>query len=138
MTNRTLILAVAAALACGGGDDGPSQPSDGGSNTATVSVINNQFNPSTVSVPVSGTVTWQWDAGGAAHNVNFQDGAPGSGDKTSGTFARNFTAAGTFSYFCTLHAGMAGTVTVTAATGGTGGGGTGGGGSGGGGGGAYP
>jgi plastocyanin len=134
MTNRTLILAVAAALACGGGDDGPSQPSDGGSNTATVSVINNQFNPSAVSVPVNGTVTWQWDAGGTAHNVNFQDGAPGSGDKTSGTFARSFTAAGTYSYFCSLHAGMAGTVAVTGTTGGTGGGG----GSGGGGGGAYP
>jgi plastocyanin len=134
MTNRTLILAVAAVLACSGGDDSPSQPGDGATDF-TVSIGNNQFTPPALSVPVNGTVTWQWNAGGVAHNVTFQDGAPGSGDKTSGSFARNFAAAGTYAYVCTLHAGMAGTVTVAGTTGG---GGTGGGGSGGGGGGAYP
>jgi plastocyanin len=129
-----MLLGCAAAFGCGG-DDGPSQPSDGGS-TATVSVINNQFNPSSVSIPVNGTVTWQWNSGGVAHNVTFQDG--NSGDRTSGSYARPFSAAGNYSYVCTIHAaqGMTGTVTVTGTAGG--GGGTGGGGSGGGGGGAYP
>jgi plastocyanin len=133
MTNRTLILAVAAALACSGGDDGPSQPTDGNSDL-TVSVTNNLFTPSSLSVPVNSTVTWQWNSGGVAHNVTFQDGTASS-NLTSGSFPRTFAAAGTYSYVCTIHAaqGMAGTVTVTSTSGGTGGGG-----SGGGGGGAYP
>ena len=131
MSHKHRILAVAAALACSGGDDGPSQPGDGATDF-TVSVVNNQFSPSSLSVPVSSTVTWQWNAGGVEHNVTFQDG-PASGNLTSGSFPRTFSAAGTYSYVCTLHAaqGMTGTVTVTATAGG-------GGGSGGGGGGAYP
>jgi plastocyanin len=131
MSHKHLILAIAAALACSGGDDGPSQPTDGNSDF-TVSVGNNLFSPSSLSVPVNGTVTWQWNSGGVAHNVTFQDGATPSGDLTSGSFSRTFAAAGTYSYVCTLHAalGMAGSVTVAGTTGG--------GGSGGGGGGAYP
>jgi Copper binding proteins, plastocyanin/azurin family len=67
--------------------------------------------------------------------VRFQDG-PASMDQTTGTFARTFDAAGTYSYLCSFHAaeGMTGTITVTGGTGGTGGGGD----TGGGGGGDYP
>lgn len=134
---RKLLLLAAFMLACGGDDN--TAPGDGGGdgngngNAFTVSILNNQFNPSSVSVPVGSTVTWQWNSGGVAHNVTFEDG-PSSGTKGSGTYPRTFTATGDYAYICTIHSGMAGTVSVTAtATGGTGGGG-----SGGGGGGTYP
>jgi plastocyanin len=133
---RPGLIAVAAAVAVGcSGYDNPSQPS---SNPGfTVAVVNNQFNPATIDVPVGSTVTWQWNSGGVTHNVTFQDG-PTSGDKSSGSFPRTFQAAGNFSYICTIHQaeGMTGVVNVTAASGGTGSGG--GGSGGGGGGGAYP
>jgi plastocyanin len=123
MRSIRLIVAVAAmaSLACSG-DDGPSDPGEPGNSSLTVTVANNLFNPASLSVPVNGTVTWQWNSGGVAHNVTFQDGTV-SGDRTSGSFPRTFSAAGTYPYVCTLHAaeGMTGTVTVTASTGGGGG-----------------
>lgn len=131
---RTGLIALVAALAAGcSGDDNPSQPS--GNTGFSVAVVNNQFNPSTIDVPVGSTVTWQWNSSGVTHNVRFQDGTT-SGDKSSGSFPRTFQAAGNFPYICTIHGaeGMSGVVNVTASSGGGGGGG----GSGGGGGGAYP
>jgi len=119
MNHKHLFLAVAAALACSG-DDGPSQPGNGPT-TFTVSVENNQFNPSSLSIPLNSTVTWQWNSGGVEHNVTF-DGGPASGNLTSGSFPRQFSTAGTYSYVCTLHAaqGMTGTVSVAGTTGGGG------------------
>jgi plastocyanin len=114
-----IVAAAIAGLACSG-DDGPSEPGDTNNTSPTVTVTNNQFNPSALSVPVNSTVTWQWNSGGVAHNVTFQDGTA-SASLTSGSFPRMFTAAGSFPYMCTLHPGMAGSVSVTASTGGGGG-----------------
>ena len=106
-------LAVAAFLA-GCGSDNPSQPNPGGS---TVTITNNQFTPSTISVAAGTTITWQWNSGGVDHNVTFADG-PTSGTKSSGSYARTFDTPGTYPYVCTIHQGqgMTGTVTVTAAS----------------------
>jgi plastocyanin len=137
MRHLRLIIATAvvAALGCSGGDNNPTQPS--GNNGSTVAVVNDQFNPATITVAAGTTITWQWNSGGVTHNVTFQDGTT-SGDMSSGSFPRTFQTAGNFPYRCTIHAaqGMTGVVNVTAASGG-GGSGAGGGGSGGGGG-AYP
>jgi plastocyanin len=132
MRSMYLLAVVTLALGCSG-DDGPSDPGNGDTDF-TVSVVNNQFNPSALSVPVNSTVTWQWNSSGVEHNVTFQDGSPGASSRATGSFPRIFSAAGNFPYLCTLHPGMSGQVTVTA---GSTGGGDGGGG-GGGGGGGYP
>jgi plastocyanin len=115
-------LAGVALLSCGG-DGGSTQPGDGGG-TATVTVVNNSFNPGTLEVSVNSTVTWQWNSGGVEHNVTFQTGTS-SATQASGSFSRAFAAAGSFAYACTIHAaeGMTGVVTVTGGTGGGGGGG---------------
>ena len=131
------LLAVAAALVALGcsGDDSPSQPSDGGNSTVQVGTSGGglSFNPTSVTVPLNGTVTWNWNSGGVVHNVTFQDGST-SGDKSTGSFQKTFPAAGTFNYLCTIHgAAMSGTVTVSGSSGQNGG--TGGGDGGGG---AYP
>jgi plastocyanin len=106
-------LAVAAFLA-GCGSDNPSQPNPGGS---TVTITNNQFTPSTISVAAGTTITWQWNSGGVDHNVTFADG-PTSGTKSSGSYTRTFATPGTYPYVCTIHQGqgMTGSVTVTAAS----------------------
>ena len=122
---------VALLNACGGGSDSTTGPMDTGGNTVTVG--NNFFSPADLSVVAGTTVTWTWAAGAVDHNVTFDDGAH-SATQSSGSFPRTFSAAGTYSYHCTIHgaAAMHGTVTVT--SGGTGGTGGGGGGTGGGGG----
>jgi plastocyanin len=116
-------VAAVALLGCSG-DSSPSQPGDGGATGATVAVSNNSFGPATLQVPVNGTVTWEWNSGGVEHNVTFAAG-PNSGNLTSGTFSRTFTAAGSYAYACTIHGaqGMSGVVNVSAGTGGGGGGG---------------
>lgn len=121
-------IAVLALGNCSGGSS-PTQPGDVG---ATVAVRNNLFAPATLQVPVNSTVTWQWNSGGVEHNVTFETG-PSSENQTSGSFARAFQTAGTYSYVCTIHGAqvMSGVVTVAAGTGGTGGGGGSGGGGGG-------
>jgi plastocyanin len=131
MTTKSLFFAICAvALACGGGDNNPSEPT--GNTGPTVSVINNAFSPAATSVAVNGTVTWQWNSNGVEHDILFQDGTT-SGTMTSGSYARTFTTEGSFPYLCTIHgSAMSGTVTVTAGGAGGGGGGSGGGG------GAYP
>jgi plastocyanin len=113
------LLATSAFLAgCSGSEPTENENPDGGN---TVAVTNNSFSPTPIAVAVNGTVTWQWNSGGVAHNVTFNEGAP-SGNLTSGSFSRTFQTAGSFPYVCTIHApGMAGVVNVSGSTGGSGG-----------------
>ena len=108
---------IALAAACGGSDYGSTSPPPSGGGppppTATnaVSVSDNQFAPSAIRVAPGATVTWTWAQGSSVHNVTFQGGA--SDNLSNGaTFSRAFPTAGTFTYQCTLHPGMTGTVTV--------------------------
>jgi plastocyanin len=82
--------------------------------TKTVSVKNNAFSPSSVSVKKGGKVAWKWTQGGVSHNVKPAGG--GSGSRTTSkkgyTFTKKFSKAGTFRYVCTLHSSMKMTVKV--------------------------
>jgi len=118
---RTSYLFAAGFLAgCSGSDDPTENENPGGG--STVSVTNNAFSPSPIAVAVNATVTWQWNSGGVAHNVTFNDGTA-SATLTTGSFPRTFQAAGSFPYVCTIHVaeGMTGVVNVSASTGGSGG-----------------
>jgi len=83
-----------------------------------VTVSNNFFNPAAVTIAATGTVTWNWNSGGVAHNVTFEDNVNNSTTKNTGSHSRTFAGpAGTIRYRCTIHssdfdAGMVGTVTV--------------------------
>jgi plastocyanin len=75
---------------------------------------NNAFSPPQVDLSVGGTVTWQF-SGVNSHNVTFgaTAGAPANiPNQTTGSVSRTFNTVGTFSYNCTNHAGMTGTVIV--------------------------
>ncbi len=72
------------------------------------------FVPARVTVARGGAVTWS-NSTSVLHNVTFAAaaGAPANiSDHVSGTTTRTFSTAGTFSYACSLHAGMTGTVEV--------------------------
>ena len=127
MRSATLLASLlVVAAGCGGGDG--SDTTTGPPNTPpttpnTVNVGNNFFSPVDISVASGTTVTWQWVAGATDHNVTFDDNTH-SETQSSGTFARVFTAPGTYAYHCTIHgaAVMHGSVIVSATGGGTGGG----------------
>lgn len=119
---KNYLAAVAVALLACSGDDGPSDPGSGDGGNLTVTVSNNSFAPATLSVPLNGTVTWNWASQGVEHNVTFETG-PNSGNLSSGTFARSFTTAGSFPYNCTIHGpAMSGVINVASGSSGGGGG----------------
>ena len=122
--------ALTLAAACGGGGDSTSPSSNPSTPTTPttpttpsapatpiltnqVTVSDNQFDPGSIQVTPGTTVTWTWGSGATTHNVTFGDGA-NSGDKsgTGASFSRTFATAGTFTYVCTLHGGMNGSVLV--------------------------
>jgi Copper binding proteins, plastocyanin/azurin family len=87
------------------------------------------FSPSSVSIAVGDTVTWR-NTGEAPHNATADDGSFRTPDLNQGQSASHtFDSAGSFSYICTIHPQMKGTVRVLSASSGGGGGGGGGAGS---------
>ncbi len=92
-------------------------PSGGPVSAATVTTPGTSFNPAAVTIPIGGSVTWNFS--GAVHNVTFTGAAPTGGnisDQPIGTsVTRSFPVAGTFAYDCTRHAGMRGSVVVQGA-----------------------
>ncbi len=67
-----------------------------------VNVADNSFSPTSLTTSVGTTVQWTW-VGGNSHNVTYDDGVGNSVTQTNGTHIRQFTAAGTFPYICTIH-----------------------------------
>lgn len=84
-----------------------------GPGTVTLVTIQDAgFSPASVTVPVGRTVRWT-NAGQLAHNSTSTTGAWASPTLAAGqSFEHTFQAAGTYTYSCTLHAGMNGTVVV--------------------------
>ena len=70
------------------------------------------FEPADMSVAVGTTVTWS-NEGPSDHTVTADDGSFDSGTVTAGSsFANTFDTAGTFTYHCSIHPQMTGTITV--------------------------
>jgi plastocyanin len=100
-------------VACGGNDASSPAPEPG---SGPVTVDDNFFQPAQLTVTrVNGTVqvTWNW-SGTNLHNVTFDAGPPHSETQRSGSFSRDFSQPGSFTYICTVHgrALMSGTVNV--------------------------
>src|ERR1700694_2205459 len=91
----------------------PSGSSGGGHSTA-LTVTNNSFSPTPDTVP-AGQVTFTWTAASNGHNVTWLTG-PGtlptnSSTMTTGTYPATLVV-GTYTYHCTIHSGMNGTIVV--------------------------
>jgi plastocyanin len=128
------VLLAVVAIGCGGGGGGDGYTTGPGTGTGpgagaaagTASISMQQsddgygtavfsFSPGSVTIAKGGTVTWTNEAGKVAHNVTFAatTGAPANiPNMTSGSNSRSFAASGSYSYQCTNHPGMNGTVSV--------------------------
>lgn len=81
--------------------------------TKTVSVGDDFFKPKTLTVGKGTTVKWVWK-GDSPHNVTVTKGPVKFRSKvqTSGSYTRKMTKSGRYSIVCTIHPGMAQTLTV--------------------------
>ena len=80
------------------------------------------FSPASVTIAVGDTVTWH-NSGQAPHNATGNNGSFSTGTiNPGGSASHTFSSAGTFSYICTIHPNMKGTVRVLSSSSGGGGG----------------
>ncbi len=121
------------------GDRSPANAPSGGASAAqrsvggarkasstSVTIGDNFFSPTSVTIGVGDTVTWN-NTGQAPHNATADDGSFRTPTLENGQSASHtFSEAGTFSYICTIHPDMKGTIRVVASGSGGGGGGGGG------------
>lgn len=78
----------------------------------SVDVIDKDFAPRVLTVNKGATITWKF-VGDLPHNVTDDRGAFASETVQKGAeYTRTFDAPGVFYYFCTIHHGMLGTLTV--------------------------
>lgn len=82
----------------------------------SVGVGGNNFSPANIAANVGDTIRWTWVGG--THDVT-SNSVPGGASsfaspiQSSGTFTYVVTVVGNYSYECTLHFGMNGTISVT-------------------------
>jgi len=107
MTWAAVLAVVVSLAACVA--DTPSAPPPA-SDSPTITIQDQKLDSNHVTVEAGDTVTWVWDDGDMPHDVS------GNGFKSEiqaeGTFSHTFEEVGAYPYFCTLHSGMKGTVTV--------------------------
>jgi len=80
-----------------------------------VSIVDFAFEPATLNVTTGATVSWT-NTGQVVHTVTADNGAFNSGEMSPGaTVTGTFNTPGTYTYHCSIHPNMTGTIIVTAA-----------------------
>lgn len=87
-----------------------SAPAAAAAGGTSVVIENFAFSPATLTVPVGTTVTWT-NQDGSNHFVKFSD-AGSDRLKKGATYTRTFSAAGSYTYECSIHPSMTGTIVV--------------------------
>ena len=77
---------------------------------AAITISNFSFTPATLTVAVGSTVTWT-NTDATAHAVRFTD-QDGPQIATGASYSRTFSTAGSYTYQCSIHPYMTGTVVV--------------------------
>lgn len=117
MRKTFTLAAVLALMGCGGstygGATGPTQDPGAPVMTTNVNLRNLAFSPGRIQVAPGATVEFT-NNDGIAHNITFSSSEiTGATDFATGSRAVVMpTMPGTYAYHCTIHVGMAGTVTV--------------------------
>ena len=122
MSFRRLALAAALLVFCSGCGSSystpttPTTPSSGGNGTPVAIVggasvlTTTAFSPSPVTIAVGGSVTWT-NNDNTAHTTTGSTWNSGS-IAPGGKYTTTFSTAGSYTYHCSIHPGMTGTVTV--------------------------
>ncbi len=111
-----IIAAAAFASACGSSSSSPASPS-AASADVTIQIQgdrgSNSYAPNPTTMRVGQTVAWH-NADSTAHDSTQDSGRFQTGTLNAGATSSPITmsTAGTFTYHCTIHPGMIGTITV--------------------------
>lgn len=90
-----------------------SMPSSVMANVSNVTIQNFQFSPQSITVAAGTTVTWT-NRDSVSHTVTGDNGGPASSQIATGqSYSYTFATPGTYTYHCTIHPMMKGTVIVT-------------------------
>jgi plastocyanin len=113
VASALISISALAASACGASYSAPSPtPTTGTGTIITVPAGTTSFSPTTLNVDAGTTVVWQ-NRDSSAHTTTSDTAGLWNATLAPGQeFSRTFSAAGSFSYKCTIHAGMTGTVVV--------------------------
>ena len=104
-----MLLLFAGSLGASANSNNNDKPSAA---ATAVNIDNFSFGPQTVTVPVGATVTWT-NRDDIPHTAASTDGVFKSKVMdTDEKFSYTFTKAGSYSYYCTIHPKMTGTVVV--------------------------
>ena len=111
---KLLLLAGTLTLAACGGYSAPSGPSAGGADVLISIGGNMNFSPGSASVKVGQTVAW-YNADSITHTATADKGSFDTGNLAGGATSApiRMSSAGSFSYHCTIHPNMVGTLSVT-------------------------
>jgi plastocyanin len=115
---RLLAVAVAVGLLTACGASKPGSSSGGGASSsvakgapASVVVKNFDFTPGNLTVKTGTKVTWKFEDT-TQHNVTADNKKFKSKDIQKGSYSYTFNSPGKYSYYCSIHQYMKGTVTV--------------------------
>lgn len=91
----------------------PSSPGSSGSSTHDIAISNFAFSPSTLTISSGDTVIWT-NMDSMSHTVTSDSGSELSSSTISNgaTYSHTFNTAGTYSYHCSIHTTMKGTIIV--------------------------
>ena len=111
-TTLALLMTIAMAMLASPSRSAAAGPDQPPSASAEVKIDNFSFGPQTLTVPAGTTVTWT-NRDDIPHTIVSTDGVFKSKVRdTDEKFSYTFTKAGTYTYFCSVHPKMTGTIVV--------------------------
>jgi plastocyanin len=122
MTRIICFAPIAAALAiattCGGGSSTPTSPSTGNNNGTPITIVNGAqvltntaYSPNPLTISAGATVTWT-NKDTTTHTATSDTGVFNGTVGPNAQFSFTFPNKGTFTYHCSLHPNMVGSVVV--------------------------
>jgi plastocyanin len=114
LKNKLLVFgATVLAIALGVGIRADAAPADASTASEVIVKIDNfSFSPASITVPIGATVRWT-NADDIPHTVVSDDKTfKSKALDTDEQFTHTFTKPGTYSYFCSIHPKMTGTIVV--------------------------
>ncbi len=114
---KLIVFALMISLMACSDDENGTTPANGSSDdngdtpANTVGMTPSSFTPAQLTIEVGETVTWN-NTDSMLHTVTSDDGLFDANVQPGASFTYTFDTAGTYTYVCTLHPGMNGTIVV--------------------------
>lgn len=113
-----ILAAIVTATSCGGGYSSPTTPSTGNNNGTPITIVGGAqtltttaYSPNPLTISAGTTVTWN-NKDTTTHTATSDAGVFNGSMGPNGQYSFTFANKGTFTYHCSLHPNMVGSVVV--------------------------